>query len=126
MYSDPVAFQWLSGIRQLSDDIQYIDIDFPNLISRKCDVIERTPQLRELLGSYERFPESNGICLRSSRYLALGCDLGNTDRLDELLAQEIVASVSLILCTAEVSITYMDRKGADALICWGAQYDDST
>ena len=56
--------------------------------------------------------------------MALGCDLGESNRLDELLAGIIDIPRSLILCIAEVSMTYMDVKSADALIEWAAHYDN--
>lgn len=102
----------------------FIDIDFPELIAKKSDIIVNTPQLRDLLGPHERFSGTTGVFLHSECYLALGCDLGDTARLDEILTGLFDVSKSFILCTAEVSITYMDMKAADALIQWGARYDD--
>ncbi len=120
-----MAFQWLSRSSSLCRNVRFIDIDFPDLVAEKSDVIVDTPQLREILGPHERVSNTTGIFLRSEHYLALGCDLGNIARLDELLAEEFDPSISLILCTAEVSITYMDVRAADALIHWGARYDNS-
>ena len=106
----------------------FIDVDYPTLIAKKCDVIVNTQQLRDLLGHYKRqFPENNeGVHLSSEYFLALGCDLKDPSRLDSLFSSQFDASKSLILCTAEVSVTYMNVEAADALIQWAAHFDDST
>ena len=95
------------------------------MIAKKVDVITNTLQLQQLVNPLERLSSPGGLALRSENYLALGCDLGNISRLDELLAGSIDRSRSLILCIAEVSMTYMDVKAADALIKWAAQYNNS-
>ena len=95
-------------------------------MSKKSEIILKKSQLRDLLGPCERPPNPSGVLLRSEHYLAIGCDLGNNVSLDELLAREIDDSTSLILCTAEVSITYMNTEAADTLIRWAGQYSNST
>lgn len=93
---------------------------------KKCDVISNTRQLHDLLGPHDRPLDPSGLILRSKYYLAIGCDLVDVTRLDMLLANEVQMSSSLVLCIAEVSITYMDTNAADALIRWGGIHDDST
>ena len=120
-----MAFQWLSKHQSIRNGCLFIDLDFPDLIAKKADVIITTPQLRELIDPLER-PSSPGVlAIRSENYLALGCDLGDISKIDDLLAESIDRSRSLILCIAEVSMTYMDVKAADALIEWAAQYNNS-
>lgn len=123
--SDPLAFQWLSKHHSTRNGCRFVDLDFPDLIARKADVIVNTPQLRELIEPLQRPSSHGGLTIRSENYLALGCDLGDSKRLDELLAESIDRSRSLILCIAEVSMTYMDVKAADALIEWAAHYNNS-
>ena len=123
--SDPLAFQWLSKHQSIRNGCRFVDLDFPDLIAKKADVIVNTTQLRELIEPLERQSSPGGLAIRSENYLALGCDLGDSNRLDELLAESIDRSRTLILCIAEVSMTYMDVKAADALIEWAAQYNNS-
>ena len=105
---------------------KFIDIDFPELIEKKCNVIVNTPHLRDIIG-HSDWPDGTSCTeIRSRNYAALGCDLVDLGRLERLLANEIDTSNSLILCTAEVSVTYMNVEAADALIQWAAHYDDST
>ncbi|KAL9008231.1 MAG: hypothetical protein Q9180_009521, partial [Flavoplaca navasiana] len=56
--------------------------------------------------------------------MGVGCDLRDIARLDKTLEEELQIRGCLVLCSAEVSITYMDVNAADALITWAAQYDD--
>ena len=103
-----------------------MDVDYPDLIEKKCNVISNTLLLQNLLGPHDRPSEPSGLILRSEHYLAIGCDLADIARLDMLLASEVQMSDCLVLCTAEVSITYMDTKAADALIRWAGLHDDGT
>ena len=100
-------------------------MDFSDLIEKKCDVISNTP-LQNLLGHYVRPLDPSGLIMRSERYLAIGCDLADITKLDMLLASEVQMSNCLVLCIAEVSITYMDTKAADSIIQWAGSHDDST
>jgi len=125
MCSDPLAFQWLSNDALGCQETKFVDVDFPDLMAKKREIILNAPQLRDLLGPYQIPEENSGIHLRSEHYSALGCDLTDISRLDALLANEINLSESLILCTAEVSVTYMDGEAADSLICWAAHHDHS-
>ena len=124
MCSDPLAFQWLSKRASSLARTKFIDVDFPDLIKRKSDVIANAPQLRGLLGSFQVLNESSGVSLRSEHYTSIGCDLSDLVSLETLLQEELDASTSLILCVAEVSVTYMNVDSADALIKWAADYDD--
>lgn len=94
-------------------------------MANKCDIIANTPRLRDTIGSYQFFETVEGACLRSDHYSAVGCDLADIAKLERLVADEVDTSTSLILCTAEVSITYMNIEAADALIKWAARYEDS-
>lgn len=57
--------------------------------------------------------------------MALGCDLADINKLSEFLENETDLESSLILCIAEVSVTYMDVAAADSLIRWASRYNDS-
>ena len=93
-------------------------------MEKKCDVISNTP-LQDLLGHHLRLLDPSGLIMRSECYLAIGCDLADISRLEMLLASEVQLSNCLVLCIAEVSITYMDTKAADSIIQWAGSHDDS-
>ena len=102
-----------------------MDVDYPALISRKCEIIINTAELSSLIQPIDRGPQSEGIRLRSPHYIALGCDLADIQGLNEQLVSEVDLSTCLVLCVAEVSVTYMNAEAADALISWAAQQNDS-
>ena len=104
--------------------MSFIDVDFPELMKKKCDIITTT-DLCETIGPFQRYTVDEGTHLRSSKYIALGCDLTDIEKVQKLVSNEVDLSSSLILCIAEVSITYMMTETADALIAWAAQHEDS-
>lgn len=126
LHSDPLAFQLLSKYPHKCQTVTFVDIDYPELITRKLEVISQTPQLRDMLnaavsvGGRDAAPPPV-----DNRYLALGCDLAEIERLEKILNENIDLGSCSILCVAEVSITYMDVRGADSLIRWASQYKDS-
>lgn len=125
--SDPLAFQWLSKYPDKCQNVTFVDIDYPELIDRKLEVISQTPQLRDLLNA-AAVPVGRSAALTpvDSRYLALGCDLADIERLEKILNENIDLERCSILCVAEVSITYMEVGGSDSLIRWASRYRDST
>lgn len=121
-----MPFQWLSNEPEKSPNALFIDIDYPALMSRKCDIITNTEELSSLIQPIEKGPQPKPICLRSPHYVALGCDLADIQGLDQHLAGVVDLSKCLVLCVAEVSVTYMNKEAADALINWAGQHNDST
>ena len=98
---------------------------------KKRDMVLDQSEMKHLIGEpNDEAPHlhSTGhespIMIRSNRYMGLGCDLRDIARLDKILEEELQIRRCLVLCSAEVSIAYMDVDAADALITWAAQYDD--
>ena len=119
-----MAFQFLSNDYARCHNTKFVDVDYPQLIAKKCETIHNTQQLLDLLGPVQKSANTDPVLLRSEKYMALGCNLQNIDTLGKVLKDELDATNCLLLCTAEVSITYMDVKAADTLIAWAACYDD--
>ncbi len=94
------------------------------LMVKKCEVIERTDPLLQLLTDVKRSPPGDIVALRSDQYLAVGCDLYELETLNSVMNSELDLDNCLVLCTAEVSLTYMDFGAADALIRWAATFKD--
>ncbi|KAH0495546.1 hypothetical protein TgHK011_009089 [Trichoderma gracile] len=114
---------WQCHARQLaSNDVLFVDVDYPDLMHKKRAVVLQTPELRKLLGDDYTLSDrgKDGLLLRSTKYCQLGCDLRHLDRLRTLLDSVVNLSECAILFVAEVSITYMDTQYADALIEWGS------
>ncbi|EXJ84388.1 hypothetical protein A1O3_05055 [Capronia epimyces CBS 606.96] len=115
---DPIPFQWMAQDRDLCGNTKFIDIDFEELMITKREVILNTPKMRELLSLPADLPAENGVVLDSDEYTALGCDLRNLRRLERLVKSVVDIDRCLVLCIAEVSITYMSPEDSDALIAW--------
>ncbi|KAL8800511.1 MAG: hypothetical protein Q9200_007222 [Gallowayella weberi] len=103
---------------------------------KKAAVILEQRDMKDILGriqsndqkgsatSSQKPGKGSPIVIRSDKYVGIGCDLRDIAQLNETLEEELHLDSCLILCTAEVSITYMDVASADALIQWVAQYND--
>ena len=102
----------------LCANARFIDIDYEKLMFTKRDVIQRNKILNDLVPDDNSTVDNDSVVIRSKRYLGIGCDLKNIRKLEETLKGEMDLSHYSILCTAEVSLTYMDVKSADALIHW--------
>ena len=87
----------------------------------KVQVVEHTPELKNLLGSEVICNAGNPMLVQSERYFAIGCDLGNTRELDLALKTLPWLQDSTVLFVAEVSVTYMDVDNADRLLEWSAK-----
>ena len=104
----------------LCSNTKFIDVDFEELMKSKRDIILNNPRMRDLLSSNTNRPLVKGVLLDAERYAAAGCDLRNLRRLERLLKSVVDIEQCLVLCVAEVSITYMAIEDSDALIAWSA------
>lgn len=91
----------------------------------KRQMILQTPKMKDLLTN-PITPTENGLLLDSDEYTALGCDLRNLKRFERLLKSVIDIEQCLVLCVAEVSITYMSVDDSDALISWTSRLSPGT
>ena len=123
--SDPLPFQWLAKPEHRFSDVIFIDLDFPSLLEEKARIIAANPPLHDLLGQIQQPDSARQIHYAAEHYFAIGCDLGNLGMLDEALAGVIDLSTCLVLCTAEVSMTYMPAVAASNLIFWAARRENS-
>ena len=124
--SDPLVFQWLTKNPDLCGDVLFVDVDYPELMAKKCEIILQNPQLRKILEPIDAPSVNSLVILRSHHFLAIGCDLTDPEKLSHTLANDVDFKRCLVMCTAEVSITYMDVQAADRLLEWAARYEDST
>lgn len=95
----------------------------------KASIINGTPDLSGLFNSVEMSHPS--FVVTSEQYCGIGCDLRDVQTLDQALRSlgEVDAALRsiddvLILCVAEVSVTYMDPDAADTLISWAKTLSD--
>lgn len=118
-YSDPLPWQCLTRYKSACQGVTFVDIDYPELMAKKRDVVQSTAALNSMLANIKNLPGGK-ILFRSDEYIQLGCDLRDLNGLEKVLSSVVDIHQSLILFTAEVSITYMDLPAADALIKWAA------
>lgn len=119
--SDPLPFTLLAADPTLCRETVFVDVDYEKLMINKKSAIQRTAEIAELLSNVEIRPDDCPVQLRSDQYLAIGCDLKNLHKLDATLRTEVLPLRCSILCLAEVSLTYMDVKSADAVVNWASK-----
>ncbi|KAK6356568.1 tRNA methyltransferase ppm2 [Orbilia javanica] len=114
---DPLPFHYL---RQYPD-VRFIDVDYPQSVRRKAEIIQNTPELNELLIDPLYSLDSDDTIISSTNYTAIGVDLGDLCKFDEVLRARCQTNDELLFLS-EVAITYMPVGDADALIKWAARF----
>lgn len=119
--SDPLPFILLSADRSLCSQTTFVDIDYEKLMLNKKAAVQQAGAITNELEDVEFGSEESAVQIRSRHYLALGCDLKNLDKLDNVLKTEILPAECAVLFLAEVSLTYMDVKSANAVVNWASK-----
>lgn len=92
---------------------------------QKVKIIKDTPQLNSVLcNTKDTAAEGNPVILRSDSYLAVSCDLEDFAALDRVLRQGTPEECDYLF-VAEVSITYMEEKAAEAVLQGAAKFESS-
>jgi len=93
---------------------------------KKYDTIKANEPLHSLLPDLELLPSGSAIIARSEKYLAVGCDLRELDKLENVLRTEFDMSNTpvAILFTAEVSVAYMTLSASNAVFKWASKFSD--
>ena len=102
---------------------RFIDVDYPDLMTKKRDIVLGTPELCNLMGSFEA-ADGSPILISSARYCQVGCDLRDLQALEQCFTSLVDIASCSFLFVAEVSITYMATPDADALIQWASTIGD--
>lgn len=98
----------------------FVDVDFPDLMQRKREVVLNTPELASHLSCVASEDTDPHVLLRSDAYYQVGINLRHTAALQAALASIVDIPACLFIFVAEVSITYMETSSADALIQWAS------
>lgn len=112
-----LPWQCLTRYSASCEGVKFIDIDFPDLMARKYSIIHDTSELNSLLTNM-RVPDDPLVLLESDQYIQMGCDLRDLASIQQSLSRMIEISNCEFIFVAEVSITYMETKAADAVIKW--------
>ncbi|KAE8358334.1 hypothetical protein BDV27DRAFT_150537 [Aspergillus caelatus] len=118
---DPLPYMLLSADNDLCRDTTFVDIDYEKLMVNKKTAIRKADEITQLLEDVEFLPDYSAVQIRSKHYLAVGCDLKNLTKLDNVLRAEVLPSECAVLFLAEVSLTYMDVKSANAVVSWASR-----
>lgn len=124
MQSDPLPFQFWHRYPDLSRDAIFVDIDYPQLIERKKNLLLNNALLRKRILRTNVRSSQPPVYLRSDQYMAVGCDLRHLELIEHTLRTELAISSSTVLFVAEVSITYMPVADSDALLQWASTLED--
>lgn len=122
--SDPLPFILLSEDPSLCRDTRFVDIDYEKLMINKKTAIRRTDEITQTLGDVEFLSDESAVQIRSTHYLGIGCDLKNLKKLDDVLRNEVLPAECSVLFLAEVSLTYMDVKSANAVLDWASRLNN--
>ncbi|KAK3293322.1 uncharacterized protein B0H64DRAFT_210325 [Chaetomium fimeti] len=120
--SDVLPWQCLTRYPGECGGVKFVDVDFPDLIERKRQTVIGTP---ELVGMFTGVKEAAGLAapvvFESEQYVQIGCDLRELGTLRQGLAAAVGDFEECeFIFVAEVSITYMEREGADEVIRWAS------
>jgi tRNA wybutosine-synthesizing protein 4 len=124
---EPLPFRMLWKYSNQCRGVRFIDVDYPQLIRKKVDIIRKNNIFFDLLDGdgLNSLPDpSSSIYMNDDKYCAIGCDLGDTETLDSILKTELQFHNHSILFIGEVSIVYMEVEKADELIKWTSTFED--
>ncbi|KAI1139759.1 LCM-domain-containing protein [Hypoxylon sp. FL0543] len=117
--SDVLPWQCMTRYPDMCHNAKFVDIDFPDLIEKKCRVVQETPELNSPLTGLKT-NVGNHIQLCSDQYVEIGCDLRNISDIEKALSTVVDIAHCEFMFVAEVSITYMEPIHADSVIEWAS------
>ncbi|KAI1300753.1 leucine carboxyl methyltransferase [Xylaria venustula] len=117
--SDVLPWQCMTRYPDACRGAKFVDIDFPDLMSKKRTIVLNTPELSSVFEPLDTKVDEH-VLLKSNMYSQIGCDLRNTAVLEKALSTCLDLNLSdcTFMFVAEVSITYMETLGADGVIKW--------
>ncbi|KAJ4989151.1 leucine carboxyl methyltransferase [Stagonosporopsis vannaccii] len=120
---DPLPFQFWHRYASLTEKATFVDVDYPQLIDKKSEVVFAKCLLRNALLKTGLRSANAPVRVRSDQYMAIGCDLRDLQLLEKTLRNELDIPKSSILFVAEVSVTYMPLTDANKLIQWANTFE---
>ncbi|KAI0441478.1 leucine carboxyl methyltransferase [Xylaria telfairii] len=117
--SDVLPWQCMTRYPDACHRAKFIDIDFPDLMSKKRTIVLNTPELSSVFEPLDT-DASEHVLLNSDMYSQIGCDLRNTADIERAFSKCLDPSECIFMFVAEVSITYMETQGADGVIKWAS------
>lgn len=118
--SDVLPWQCLTRYPDHCQGVKFVDVDFPDLMRKKCRVVQETPELLALLSGVGSTTGQGHLVFQSDQYVQIGCDLRDLSSIEQSLSTLLSLPDSEFLFVAEVSITYMETEAADSVIKWAS------
>ena len=115
---DPLPFELLHYFREseLKPFLRFVDIDYPELIEKKLEIMRNTPEIMDLMGTNLTSHNINDFIFSTNNYCLLGCDLKNTELYRKQITNLLGENPSIKIFIAEVSLAYMKPKPANEVI----------
>lgn len=123
--SDVLPWQCLARYPDHCHGVKFVDIDFPDLMRKKCKIVQETPELNSPLPGIKSTTEGH-LMFQSDQYAQVGCDLRDLSNIEQSLSTLVSLPDSEFLFVAEVSITYMETEAADSVIRWASSLGQGT
>ena len=84
-----------------------MQVDYPEVVSRKADVLENLPKYRGLM--QRKYDETHGCdVVTIDMYTVFGCDITDVQKLESLLRANGIEPNLPILFVAECVLSYID------------------
>lgn len=112
----------LAAEPHLCRNATFVDVDYPDLVAKKCTTIGDTPELKGLLNKAAEIHDDGKVLLKSENYVAIGCDLTDIADLTHKIESTVGYDDCIYFVIAEVSTTYMSPETADAIVSWAADF----
>lgn len=115
---DPLPFQLLEIYSETRDHLCFLDIDYPELLDNKLELIKKSTEVLDILNDLQEITKEElelGMKLKSANYKILGCDLKNEKLYQEQL-ESMCEPESVSVFIAEVSLAYMHHQDANKII----------
>ncbi|AAS51726.1 ADL194Wp [Eremothecium gossypii ATCC 10895] len=116
---DPLPFQLLDHTddaqSEFDDRMSFVDVDYPDLIAKKLEIVKNTPELQHILGGAAG-DAAGPVVYRTAKYMAAACDLNDSAAFGALTESFHPRSDEVVVFIAEVSLAYMRPERADAII----------
>lgn len=125
---DPLAFQLLSLFKN-QYNLNFIDIDYPDLVKNKYNMIQQSNEIKQLIGD-QGSKSSDLYVMETDNYQLVGCDLKNLAYYKKILPKLVSRNVdphptSINIFIAEVSLAYMKPQFANPVIEISSQVNNS-
>lgn len=121
---EPLPFRMLWKYKNQCRNVKFIDIDFPQLMRHKVEIIRQNTMFTDLLDDFNgESIVSEPILMDHERYSAIGSDIGDAAAIRDLFARLQLQNHE-VLFLAEVSMVYMKPDQATALIKLCGEFPD--